>query len=373
MSVTMSKHQTAHMSPVGGASSSSQLLHLILGSPVVSGCVEAAGRCYVCAATLSRGKMVSDWLGSNYTDQNRVRSPHAAHVCEACVMLAQRKFPVPGRPPKEDKQFGGNFRNYSHMVEVGWLSPPLPDGTQVLGYANASKAEKPLIRGFLGREHAGIWFAAIADSGQKHVVSFAPLNGPGRGGRVLFEEMVVDVPESLALVDEMAALLTGGAIKDEVESGDYRPQTWLRCRDTLHAFEEEHRSERGSGWFSLAVWLAQRDEEATEARLMAESEEKRVKAQRAPRAPKKGQNSGRAQAKRATKATRDSVGGDADSVPGSVHKALQWARNDGVLGADGKPVSECREDDYHRKPVGNQGPRGTPNRGSGQLAIPGIG
>lgn len=143
-------------------------------------CEPNDGLCWVCAGRMTRGQPVEKWSGSSFTGQNRVRCPDATHVCEACVWVCSRIAPVPGRPAKPGKKFGGNFRNYSHLYERGWRSLPFgDDGSQARGYVNASKGEKPLIRTFLSREHAGEWFAAIADSGQKHVIPWAPLNGPG--------------------------------------------------------------------------------------------------------------------------------------------------------------------------------------------------
>jgi hypothetical protein len=156
---------------------------------------------------------------------------------------------VLGRAVKEGKKFGGNFRNYSHMWEDGVV------------YANASKGEKPLIREFLAREHVGPWFLAVADSGQKHVLSFAPLNGPGRSGQIRFEEANVFVPDDQSLIARMTELLTEGITKDEVGSGNYYVRTMRDSRELTQSFERDHGKSRGSNWFSLAIWLAQRNEE----------------------------------------------------------------------------------------------------------------
>jgi hypothetical protein len=249
-----------------------QLVHEAHGSPEVDGCAAGEGRCYVCVGEANRGKLIKDWLSSNFTDQNRARCPAATHVCEACCYVMSRISPVMGRPPKDGKQFGGNFRNYSSLYSEGWLGTPFGESPAVPCYANASKGEKPLIREFLQREHTGFWFAAIADSGQKHVLPFAPLNY-GPGGMVLFEEELVEVPPSFELVDACTDMLTGGITKDELLSGDYRVMSYREMRAEIRAFESEHGAWRGSGWMSLAVWLAQRDNDA-HAVIAAERKEK---------------------------------------------------------------------------------------------------
>lgn len=240
----------------------SAVIHAVCGSPRIDSCVEHVGRCWLCAGKMARGESVDSWNGASFTGQNRVRSPQSTHVCEACVFVCSRLSPVPGRPAKEGKKFGGNFRNYSHLWE------------ESVGYSNASKGEKPRIREFLARKHGGIWFAALADSGQKHVIPWAPMNGPGRGGMVLFDEQIVQVPESLALVEEMTALLTAGATKEEIGSGDYSARAWQMCGAALRAFESERGPHRGGAWHGLALWLAQRDEETVQARMAADKETK---------------------------------------------------------------------------------------------------
>lgn len=231
------------------------------GAPRVESCEEHDGRCWLCSGALVRGEPVESWAGNSFTSQNRVLYPAGTHVCEACCFVCSRVSPVLGRPPKEGKTLGGNFRNYSHLADA-------------LGYANASKGEKSAIREFLARDHRSPWFAAIADSGQKHVIPFTPMNGPGRAGSVLFDEQLVIVPDEQSLVAEMMGLLTAGATKEELGSGDYGARAWQLCGELLAQFEARRGADRHGGWFSLALWLAQRDEEAVAARVAAEKEAK---------------------------------------------------------------------------------------------------
>jgi hypothetical protein len=245
----------SHLSPT-------QIVWEAAGSTAVDRCETAEGVCYVCCGPVTRGQLVADWLGSSYTDQNRARHPMATHVCEACVFVHSRISPVPGRPPKKGKKYGGNWRNYAHLWESG------------VGYSNASKGEKPAIREFLEREHVGDWFAAIADSGQKHVLPFTPMNGPGRSGVVMLDDLRVLVPDDVSLVAIMTDLLTRGCTKEGLETGRHNVGAFERIGEDLLSFEREHGRRRGSPWFTLALWLAQRDEEAVAARVAAEKESK---------------------------------------------------------------------------------------------------
>lgn len=305
-----------------------QIVWLASGSPVVHECVAASGRCYVCVGELTRGELVTDWLGSSFTDQNRARYPTATHVCESCCYVHSRTAPVPGRPAKEGKKFGGNFRNYSHLWDER-------------GYANASKGEKPMIREFLAREHAGPWFAAIADSGQKHVLPFAPMNGPGRSGSVLMDEQLIQVPQSLALVDAMTELLTLGVTKDELARGEYYVRTMRDLRDPVHDFEWERGGERYSGWFTLALWLAQRDEEE-HARHDAE------------------------------KKTRDDDRRNADRASSVLPKRAKRAATDELLAADTGSGASGGAADSKRQRMGKLDAAPPPNRKPAQGVLKGF-
>lgn len=252
--------------------SATQLLYRHLGLGSRDDCGPAVGLCWLCAAAAARGQRVTEWSGASFTGQNRVRCPDAEWVCEPCVHVCSRVAPVPGRPPKDGKQFGGNWRNYSHLYDAGV-------------YSNASKGEKPAILSFLRAEHTGLWFAAIADSGQKHVLPWTPVNQPGtRRGVVLFDETLVTLPihaaAGWAIVEHMAALLTAGATKDEIATARYGARAWQLCDERLRAFEEAWGEKRGGAWFALALWLAQRDEEQVAVRMAAEKEARRGKSHR---------------------------------------------------------------------------------------------
>jgi hypothetical protein len=234
------------------------------GAPKVDECLDVpVNECWVCGGSAQRSLPREHWMGAQFTGQNRIKASWSNRVCEPCMFVMSANSPVPGRPPKEGSKHGGRFCNYSHLWEAG--------GT----YSNASKGEKSIIRDFLRCEHPERWFAAIAESGQKHVLPWTPINSSGRCGLVLFDEQIVKVPPTLILVDDMTAILTAGVTKEEGLSGDYSTRSWEKCAEKIKEFEEEHGSkQRNGGWFKLAIWLAQRDEEATRQRIEKEKEAK---------------------------------------------------------------------------------------------------
>jgi hypothetical protein len=328
-----------------------QLLHVHLGSPEHHDCVPAEGRCWLCAGEFSRGQPVEKWNGASFTGQNRVRCPDAVWVCEPCVYFCARLSPVPGRPPAPGKKLGGNYRNYSHLYDDA-ASPP---------YLNASKGEKPLMLEFLRRHHRGTWFAAIADSGQKHVLPWTPVNPPDtRRGRVLFDETIVELPAAngagWTLVNRITGLLTDGATKAEVETGRYTARAWqLLGAARLRGFEERWAEpRRGGGWFALALWLAQRDEDEVKRRLAAEKEaKKRAKAH-----------------KRAGRKPANKDGGAAAGAAKSVSRRRRQPAE--ALGSDPKQDAERRPPERKPGRVGNEDAAGPAAADPRQGWLPGF-
>lgn len=261
-----------------------RILHALDGAPAVDGADAFDGTpCFLCAMPVERGMLVHRWQGASFTDQNKCRAQGAEYICEACVWACSwvappgyygphnpREIDAKGKPKK-----GVNLRLFSHLYDAG-------------EYAFANKADKPRIREWLRAPKRGPWFAAIADTGQKHTLPWAPMNG-GPRGTILFEEAEIDLPDDddgWRALDDTIALLTAGATKDEVLRGEYRPQTWQRCASELRAYEEAHAHLRGGAWHRLLVWLAQRDEEQVAERQEAEKEAKRAKNDKAKRARK---------------------------------------------------------------------------------------
>jgi len=223
----------------------------LAGSPAQEGVTNTPGRCAICAVESSRTALFDRWQGANFTDQNKIRAWGETRVCEPCIW-AHGWNPPPGFPPQEPGKKGVNLRLYSHL----W--------GERTGYRYANKASKDVLREWI-RTHASYrterCFAAIADTGQKHVIPWTRLNLPGSRPLVVrFEEKDVIVG-SWALVLDLTELLTDGVTKDEIAGCDYRLLSWQQSRKAVEAFEATHGHIRGSAWWTFALWLAQRDEE----------------------------------------------------------------------------------------------------------------
>jgi hypothetical protein len=335
--------------------SAPEVLYDYLGSPAVEGSAPLAepARCWLCTGGVKAGMPVRKWIGPAFTAHNRARAPSSSVICAGCIFLCGRLSPVPGRPPKEGKTTAGNWRNYSH-----WM---IEDADGAWTYGNASKGEKPRILEALRSRKHGRWWMAVADSGQKHVIPWAPINGRAQAGVVIFDEEIATVPSTLDLVDEMASLLTGGATKDELDSGDWTPRAWSLLGPRLEDFEDRHEGKRGSPWFRLAIWLAQRDEAAVMARLQAEKEKRehdRAEAKRRTGAPIRDRED------RALQVT----GGEARATPLAVE-----VRGPDRRGAPAVPLERREADDElggSRRPVAARSPHDRIDGGPRRSVVP---
>lgn len=213
---------------------------MVSGATALPRCVE----CWICAGPAAIGAPVAKGVAKTFLDGRRCRGAGDA-VCAACMAaMSKRQFTIEGAGRAAPA-------NLSHWGDD-------------LGYSFGTKSDKARILAFLTAPKAGRWFAAIADSGQKHVLPFARFNsGGGVAGIVEFETESVLVPPTAATdAARITALLDAGVSKTGILSGDYYPRQVVAAGfDVIDAFEAWAKHRRGSGWFSLAVWLAQKGEE----------------------------------------------------------------------------------------------------------------
>lgn len=321
--------------------SAPQLLHVAAGAPQEDDCALVPERfhCWVCGGDgCDRGMPRDVCIGESYTDQNKAKAWDSQWACEACMYFRRRSNKPPG--------LSGNWRNYSALYEGGT-------------YVCLSKGEKPAIREWLRREHKAPWFAALAESGQKHVILWAPLNldtRPGKG-RVLFEEQLLELGD-WALLDEITELLTAGVTKEEFESGSYSVRSWQTLRPRLEAFMERWQTLHGGAWWSLCVYLAQRDEAAVAARLEVEKAEREAKKKAAAAAAAEAKRKGKKNAERTVEeATGRPAGGRRARAPKGVPEDAASERPE-ALGPVAKPAADRSEDE--RGPTGNVVPDSPP-------------
>jgi hypothetical protein len=290
----------------------------VAGSPPQDGCEDVAAACVVCARDWLRTHAYKRWQGASFTDQNKLMGHGLSdRICEPCV-YAHSWIAPPGYPAAEDGKRGVNLRLFSHLYDER-------------GYVFANKGSKPVIRDWLRGAKQGAWWAAIADSGQKHVLPWARINGARTRGNgvVRFEQRDIVIGDWM-LADMMRDLLTAGVTKAELETGQYTPRAWQLAERPLRDFEREYGGERGGGWYELALWLSQRDEAAVQARMALEQEAKNA------RRTKSGRGAGRS-------------GGDAVGVASGVSGERREC--DEALGPAPRPDADGAADERERRAV----------------------
>ena len=201
------------------------------------------------------GQPFDDWVKPTFTDWDKLQPGEI--ICNDCLFWFDERSELLAQ--KVDKDKPQRMRNYSHFIVGGeWI--PL------------SKGDKARMKELLLREPFPE-LAAIAESGQKHIVFRATRNPPGaKAGWVQFEEQSLFLePEKLAvLLSEIEELYTTFS-KAEIESGDYASYRILKFGfDEWMALEAEIKSLRGGLLFALAIFLAQKgDENAPESSRFA--------------------------------------------------------------------------------------------------------
>jgi len=195
------------------------------------------------------------WQGSTFTDQDKLRGHGLSdRICEPCAWVHSWVVP-PGHAPPEPGKKGVNLRLFWHAHDER-------------GYVYGNKGDKATIRDWLRAPKVGAWWSAIADSGQKHVVPWTPVNR-GASTIVRLEQRNIAIGD-WSLVDAMTAALTAGVTKGEIATGIYTPRAWQLAE--CHVRELQTRPELFGGWWELALWLSQRDEAAVADRMAAEKE-----------------------------------------------------------------------------------------------------
>lgn len=290
-------------------------IYRVAGSPPQEGCEDVAAACVVCARDWPRTHAYKRWQGASFTDQNKLMGHGLSdRICEPCVYAHSWTAP-PGYPPATDGKRGVNLRLFSHFYDER-------------GYVFANKGSKPVIREWLRGPKRGAWWAAIADSGQKHVLPWARVNTARMRGNgvVRFEQRDIVIGDWL-MADMMRDLLTAGVTKDELSTGQFTPRAWQLAEQPLRAFEREYGGERGGGWYELALWLSQRDEEAVQARMALEREAK---------------NDRRTKSGRGTRSGSDAAVGSASGV------SRERRESDEALGPVAGPIGDIVADERQR-------------------------
>ncbi len=204
------------------------------------------GICRVCGAESTSGTPFEKWIRPTFTDHDKLVAGDI--ICDDCLFWFDERSEVLARRMGKDKP--QRMRNYSHFVVDGeWI--PL------------SKSDKAhMIELLLDEPFPEL--AAIAESGQKHIVFRAPRNPKGaRAGWIQFEEQSLFLnPDELAGLLRAIESLYARFSKSDIQTGRYA-QHAVRAfgLEAWYALEQQIAPWRGSLLFRLALFLAQKPKE----------------------------------------------------------------------------------------------------------------
>lgn len=237
--------------------SATQLLWEAAGRPpapkgaVIEGAAETP--CYLCGAPALQPVPLVPGLAPTFGDHDRCQAPWSPVVCSACA------WATAGRPP-------ATLRLWSVAYRSDAAAPPSADGAPLQHPAVwcGNKADlSPALRLLLDPPETGTWFVALADSGQIHVVPFAPVNiGGARTWAVLWERLRVDGDASKMrhLLWLAERLYLAGFSKEEILSGEPKlGKVLLRHQRLWREVGALLQRWRGGALLQLAVWLMRRE------------------------------------------------------------------------------------------------------------------
>jgi hypothetical protein len=200
------------------------------------------GVCRFCGGN-GTGLAFDNWVRDTFTDLDKLLP--GTVVCGACLVWFDEQSEELARRVGKDKP--QRMRNYSHFVVGGHWEP--------LSKGNKARMAELLCRTPFPE------LAAIADSGQKHIV-FRAVRNPqgGQSGWVQFEEqrLWVDPVALRSLITSIERLYVVFS-KSEISGADYSPNRILKFGVTEWRCEEQKlKAWRGQPIFQLAIFLAQR-------------------------------------------------------------------------------------------------------------------
>lgn len=218
------------------------------------------GQCCFCNQA-GTGESFASWVKPTFTDYDKLVKGNI--VCEGCLFYFQEASAELARVTGKDKP--QRMRNYSHFVKAGEWTP-------------LSKGDKQKMQDMLLIPPFPE-LAAIADSGQKHIVFRAIKNPVGsNAGWVQFEEQSIYVlPSDLRALLGVTEALYAVFSKSEIAEGSYNQHRIIQFGAAQWAtLDNQIKRERKGRLFSLALFLAQKRGEGDGKPRGIEGEDSRV-------------------------------------------------------------------------------------------------
>jgi hypothetical protein len=195
-----------------------------------------------------KGIQFSYWVKETFTNYDKLKPGDI--ICDDCLFWFDESSMVLAQ--KVGKDNPQRMRNYSQFIVGGEWTP-------------LSKSDKPkMVELLLGNPFPEL--AAIADSGQKHIVFRATRNLKGsKSGWVQFEEnqLWIEPVELKTLIETIEAGLLIFS-KSEIETGRYFPNRIMQFGfEKWQEMEAILKQKRGSLLLKLVIFLSQKKETET--------------------------------------------------------------------------------------------------------------
>lgn len=209
-----------------------QIIWDLAGRPFVDHAVEQVQTCLVCGAEAEWVLPSKKAIPRTDTDRDQFEAPWSEWVCAGCRWTSK------GRPPNTMRLWSVLYRadgfGETPSFFADYMAEKLPgyrekertlDVAALLDAGDAlcltNKADpRPIVRLLCDPPETAPYFAAIADSGQIHVLRFARLNR-GRRWTVRFErdDVECDASDFARVVWHAASLKAAGVRDDEIRTG----------------------------------------------------------------------------------------------------------------------------------------------------------
>lgn len=225
-----------------------ELLYAAAGCPEVEGWEEVGyvEVCYLCGGDVPRGVPVKKRLRGTWTGHDTAVAPWSQWLCQACMWSMSEKATHSGR----ERPF--KMRAFSHLVQG--------DEWRVLGLGDKVEMGEILLV-----PPESVWLLAICDKplAASHILYRTQVNlGEGDWIVSLGGRPVAGSPARLAEVWlPVERLYRGGHTKRSILSGRYKPKEIMKDEAGWAMDEARISVHRGKPIFTLAVFLAQKEQE----------------------------------------------------------------------------------------------------------------
>jgi hypothetical protein len=215
--------------------------------------------CYLCGKPGSQPLSLKD----SFTAHSIAKCPDSKHLCDRCHWV----IPLRCWYLNPNKNAWGKLfsRNWSWLFQGEKVISPIIAGDRGEGKDKlpivSSLPTRAEIRGWLLNPPEPPFTIVVAESGQKHLVPFAPEAHSRDYFPILFEMDTLYISSGFrGILEQFEELMRLGFGKTEILTGEYRSETLKNCLEEWDKIESIISQQRGSRLFELVAHVAQKPE-----------------------------------------------------------------------------------------------------------------